>query len=439
MKIDYENDTKGVMIMRKITILFGAGAEGKGQFGLPSGKDFKRDVILAKDVELFANLFLQNAKSKIKLNKGTIISAQSSSILYQTILEGKNIETNLKELFPDQNDRDIAVRYLEYKKNNTSDKNISQEFKKLYHDNFYDAIIGDKGNTNNDEIAYFLQKAGIYAFLDSLFNYLRKPETYKNECARVIKVYYAAFLSILNGMAKRIRDNKQLIDIYSTLIQGEEGISDLQGTLAKVIDGFQNEIIKNTCFLTREEKSKLYYCNIRKLIESGNNVVSCVTTNYTNIGQRVMQLPDEHFSYLHGKLGLFEELETKNIVNIEKMDLKKTVFPYLLVQSGVKPIISPFQIQEFYKACKMIIDADDMLIIGYGVNSEDEHISNILRARLEDGKRIKHFVYYKKKEEWENETTAVKAQLGYDDLLDFHSADEFGEIISKMNSCQKSF
>lgn len=47
--------------------------------------------------------------------------------------------------------------------------------------------------------------------------------------------------------------------------------------------------------------------------------------------------------------------------------------------------------------------------------------------------------YYKKKEEWENETTAVKAQLGYDDLLDFHSADEFGEIISKMNSCQKSF
>lgn len=181
MKIDYENDTKGVMIMRKITILFGAGAEGKGQFGLPSGKDFKRDVILAKDVELFANLFLQNAKSKIKLNKGTIISAQSSSI------------------------------------------------------------------------------------------------------------------------------------------------------------------------------------------------------------------------------------------------------------------ISPFQIQEFYKACKMIIDADDMLIIGYGVNSEDEHISNILRARLADGKRIKHFVYYKKKEEWENETTAVKAQLGYDDLLDFHSADEFGEIISKMNSCQKSF
>lgn len=65
MKIDYENDTKGVMIMRKITILFGAGAEGKGQFGLPSGKDFKRDVILAKDVELFANLFCKTQNRRL--------------------------------------------------------------------------------------------------------------------------------------------------------------------------------------------------------------------------------------------------------------------------------------------------------------------------------------------------------------------------------------
>lgn len=35
---------------RHSTILFGAGAEGKGQFNLPSGEGFKRDVVLANIV-----------------------------------------------------------------------------------------------------------------------------------------------------------------------------------------------------------------------------------------------------------------------------------------------------------------------------------------------------------------------------------------------------
>ena len=32
------------MSMAKIAILFGAGAEGRGQLGLPLGEGFKRDV-----------------------------------------------------------------------------------------------------------------------------------------------------------------------------------------------------------------------------------------------------------------------------------------------------------------------------------------------------------------------------------------------------------
>lgn len=425
-----------VTSMSKITILFGAGAEGKGQFNLPSGEGFKRDVVLANNVASFANLFLQKAESGITLSNGTIISHNSSSILYQTIVERQEIDADILEiLFPNQDDRDIAKSYLRNKQDKNADasETINRAFAGLYKNNFYDAIKSQKGDIESKAISYFLKHAGIYSFLDSLFNYLRKPDSYKKECARVIKVYYAALLSILNGMSNSLDKNEdeRLLNMYSELIAGKKTSDVPEKLLAEVIEGFQTAIINKSLSLTDAERNKLYYYNVRKLSEYNDSCISCVTTNYTNIGQQIINLPDDRFSYLHGKLGLFEELETKRISTITQIDLKKTVFPYLLVQSGVKPIISPSQIREFYKACSMINDADYMLIIGYGINLDDEHVTTILKERLMKGRKIKYFVYCHSKEskEWDEKINAVKDQLGYDDLLEFYHTDEFKDTI----------
>lgn len=425
--------------MSKITILFGAGAEGKGQFGLPSGEGFKRDVILANNVASFANLFLRKSELGIKLRNGTIISAKSSSILYQTIVESQEIDADiLAILFPDQEDRKNAELYLKYKEGKATDEDeiISRKFTELYKKNFYDTLKDPQADINSKAISFFLNHAGIYSFLDSRFNYLRKPNSYKNECARVLKVYYAALVSILNGMSSILDRTKNgyLFDLYSELMEGKPTTDEPQKLLADVICGFQAEIVNKSLSLTEMEKNKCYYYNIRKLKELSNHDVSCITTNYTNIAQKIIQLCDERFSYLHGKLGLFEELETKRINAITAIDLRKTVFPYLLVQSGVKPIISPYQIREFNKACQMINEADYMLIIGYGVNLDDEHITTILRERLINGGKIKYFVYCssKKNEEWNRIIDSVKGQLKYDNLLEFYRADEFAEIVSSL-------
>ena len=437
--------------MTKITILFGAGAEGKGQFGLPSGEGFKRDIILAENVETFANRFLKNADSGINLSKGTIISHNSSSILYQTIMEAQDQDPNiLKTLFPKTKDQKTAKQYLQYKKTKHRKKvDINRKFTLLYKKNFYDALKNKKVDIDdNKSLSFFLSHAGIYSYLDSLFNYLRKPEKYKNECARVIKVYYSALLSILTGMSKSIdeNENNQVVENYSkllnkdetidnpqellsTLLKKDETIDNPQELLSIVIDELQSAIIEKK--LSEEEKKKLYYYKVKKLVENPNNEVSCITTNYTNICQRITQLTDEHFSYVHGKLGLFEELESKHISDIKEVDLKKTVFPYLLVQSGVKPIVSPFQIKEFYKACNMIAEAEHMLIIGYGINSDDEHITTILKERLMSGKKIKYFVYCPENESetWKEKIDEVIKQLGYENQLEFYRTDEFEDVL----------
>lgn len=45
----------------KITFLFGAGAEGLGQIGMPFGNEFKKDIILADNVASFANAVNKSA------------------------------------------------------------------------------------------------------------------------------------------------------------------------------------------------------------------------------------------------------------------------------------------------------------------------------------------------------------------------------------------
>lgn len=424
--------------MAKITILFGAGAEGKGQFGLPSGNGFKRDIVLANNVASFANLFLKNAASGITVNNGTTISHSSSSILYQTIVETKKIDPDaMSTLFPDTCDREKAERYIQYKQRNearSGEEQIRNEFYSLYK-RFYAAIKDARRDTLDESVTYFLEHAGIYAYLDSLFNYLRKPEEYKKQCARVIKVYYAALVSILTGIANGLRSESiPAVEMFENLLCGKGAVKNPQAQLAEVVEQFERAIVEQFERRSQKEKDVVYYYMIRKLASSLKHEVSCITTNYTTIGERIINIPNEQFSYLHGKLSLFEELETKNVATVDSVNLSNTVFPYLLVQSGVKPIISPYQIREFYKACEMIDNADQMLIVGYGINPDDEHITNLMRNRIRAGKTIKVFVYCKEKDddEWKLKVRDIRVQLGENELLQFYHTDEFTEIIDSL-------
>ena len=189
----------------KITILFGAGAEGEGQFNLPFGNEFKRDLIMGEGTKAFADQFLKDAKSGIKLDERKIIDGRSFSILYQTIVENDDA---LLELFPESADRVKAENYVQ-KETFSKDERavIIKDFSDLYKEKFYEKVKENQA-AGNKPVEYFLEHAGIYSHFDSLFNYLRKPGLYKAECAKVIKIYYSALLSILKGFAEALKEDK---------------------------------------------------------------------------------------------------------------------------------------------------------------------------------------------------------------------------------------
>lgn len=368
-----------------ITFLFGAGAEGKGQFEMPSGADFKKDLIVPKGVKSFSEAVL--SKTDYRINDQTLLSWNSTSVLYQAIIESdSNEEDVINNLFKNEKDKRIAREYLLYKKSSLSDSknDPARDFLELYKSKFYDRL---KINDSIEEyLRFFLDIAGVYSYFDSLFNYLRKPECYKKEVTRVMKLYYAAFLSLY----RRLIDESGLVE-YNNIFEGKESNRE---TIRISIDEMQNAIIEKNA----SDNKETYYNAVKQLVNktkrNSDLKVRIVTTNYTEFSERITGICSENIAYMHGKLGLFESLYSKRIAYLDEFkDNKEPIFPYLLVQSGVKPIINRRQIQEVNKGNCFLYDADELIIIGYGLNSDDEHIINVIRERLVAHKKTKIFLH----------------------------------------------
>ena len=112
---------------KSVAFLLGAGCEGEGQLNLPSGKFFKRDTIVARNVSGLINAI--NSATNPKIKNGPVITAHGTSILYQTLCE------NGCDLFSFSDEEKASVRaYLELKSSKLS---YTEEEKKTIRDGLF--------------------------------------------------------------------------------------------------------------------------------------------------------------------------------------------------------------------------------------------------------------------------------------------------------------
>ena len=401
---------------KQITFLLGAGCEGRGQLGLPSGNSFKRDTIVAKDVTEL--IYAINKKNVPEIKNGTIIAHNSSSVLYQTICEyGMN-----RFVFSDADKHTIESYINLDDENNNFDKNekdvIRKAFSKIYREQFYDAI--KKTDTATDELSdnvkFFLDHACFYSFIDSLFNCLRKPEKYRKEVNRIIKLYFAAYLSVI----KKLFDASELT-AYNELIKSDFSIHRKRCELANLVQTAQKRISTE-----KQGVNDLYYNMIKEYAHTHDDTESgIVTTNYTDFSETVTGTEKERIAFVHGKLNLFENTKSKAVAEIESFSDDDFIFPFIFVQSGVKPIVNRSQIHEFEKASQMIMNVDEVLVLGYGINSDDEHISNLLRERVRIGKRLTCFLH----ENTPENRSAVENELQCTERIMFEDSANFMNVL----------
>lgn len=74
-----------------------------------------------------------------------------------------------------------------------------------------------------------------------------------------------------------------------------------------------------------------------------------------------------------------DDEERKNIISNSK-----NIIPFILIPSGVKPIICSKQIKAFKNFIDVLNSSDFLVVVGYKFNSEDNHINSIINEWLKN-------------------------------------------------------
>lgn len=107
-----------------------------------------------------------------------------------------------------------------------------------------------------------------------------------------------------------------------------------------------------------------------------------LTTNYTGLSDFLFpELIGNSCVYLSGALWLFESLGslTSRDVRKEPIAADEFVFPFLMTQVPIKPIIDTTQLRSFSKAIEILDNTDLLVVLGYSFCESDSHISAMVR------------------------------------------------------------
>lgn len=225
-------------------------------------------------------------------------------------------------------------------------------------------------------------------------------------------------------MSKLFNDSERTD--FDEIIKSELLVCEKRRRLESLIHQAQERICNE-----QRENDKLYYNIIRNYKNNHNNdrKLGIITTNYTKFAETITEIGENNIAYVHGKLDLFENKKSKLTGSMTSFSEDDFIFPFIFVQSGIKPIVSSQQIHQFEKAVQMIENADELLILGYGINSDDEHLSNLLRERIMKGKKITCFLYDDSKE---NRRKVEEELQSCDGKVIFKGTEEFNDVLQSL-------
>ena len=208
------------------------------------------------------------------------------------------------------------------------------------------------------------------------------------------------------------------------------------GDLKSFVEYIYSEEYKN---MFKEKYNNDCYYSI--LIKPETKVI---TTNYTPI----LIFYSDHVAHLAGSMDMFEVADKLKVENIKKINEDENFFPFLFLQSPVKPIVHPCQIKEYNKAINYLNCSKTLVVLGYNFNDDDNHITAMIRdwiASKEDKNESKKSLIYfgygkdrnETKEEIINKLRIADCGLNLDNLkfVEFSSLKDIKHYMEKAASC----
>lgn len=216
--------------------------------------------------------------------------------------------------------------------------------------------------------------------LDAYFHTIIAPKKHSvNKFSIVFNYYWACYFCLL----KHILDNDQRPQVKRYL--KEDGEVNCELILNEMKQFTQLLYQENLQFSQRDT----YYSLIQKYIGQNSEsyeIVGVATTNYYRYCEQLRCEP----IYLNGAMNLFEfpkDLEIRDLSQ-EDYNRDKLFFPFIFGQSFVKPIVCSRQIEEYYKFGECLQGTEVLVILGYNLNDDDNHINAYLHDFAKKGEII---------------------------------------------------
>lgn len=407
---------------KKVVFMFGAGAESKGNFNIKMGFDFLKYSLFPSDSlknalqSYFKNKEYFENTYKYTSNKVDLTDSLLKNLLVQKASTDRNFfEKHEKDiLFLLSKDQikhicnELSVDDLFDKKHKTDDtkkiaKEIAQEFKRVIKENvkycdikynilkelFFERADGGVGYDCNISIS---------GLLDGYFHTIINPQKYsKIRFSKIFNFYWYCYFTVLEDILNWLCiSGSNEFDIYYKKDNEREILDYL-----KVIENI-HEITNKLYDVNVEDfiPENSYYSLIKNKLTENVDKVFCegvITTNYF----KFCEIISENTIYLNGQLKYFEYPECLEVEDLSNTYTKKEklIFPFIFGQSLVKPIVSHIQIEEFLKMKKLLDDSNMLIILGFNINEDDNHIN----AYLHDYVKYKPIIIVTDRENYDAE------------------------------------
>lgn len=386
---------------KQITFFFGAGAEAV--FKMPLGAQYTLDTILSKRSQMM---------SALKVFYGDRTNAYSSNHVVQHLFSDDShtfreiVHRAARALWDSENKMDSdSKRVVELSKYDPKDtaaaKTFFEEVKKVFE---YVVIDIDKPRDSSKRPQYIKEDGSPYSSLMDKFSYygsvekdfstiINPKEAGTHRFWRLINYFWSAYFSIIIPVfdlsLKYLNNEEYNKNKYAYILTNLDEV-------VKYIysDEFRSEIDK--------KYQSSYYSKLKRAFPNS----TAVTTNYTPF------LEFAEFAetiFLAGKLSQFEIPEELRVIEIGGNEdiANKFIFPYMSTQAPLKPIVDCVQLKEYSKFINTLGNTDVLVIIGYNINDNDNHINALLRNFLirKPTNRIVFSQFVKVVDEFDQEST----------------------------------
>lgn len=393
--------------MIKIAFLFGSGAEGNNNYQIKTGYEFLKATLYAKPVQkgyldalatYFGKQKFFDHNYSYSKNNINVTNVLLRRFIISKIIDQKNndfaekhheeIEAVLTEDDYNELSENGVTNNFKKEKNEEKKEALLKEFKEIITDSTkkYDSIstplFKDLFVKKNDGGINFDINVGMANILDSYFHTIINPCKYgKIKFSKIVNYYWACFFTILEDLLRYYSDRwgiSSFEEYYSAdkmhyekiLLNLRDLMRQLYNEVSIIQDGSYYSIISKN--LDREKKH--FEC------------VGILTTNYFRFCESVA---DVKVAYLNGKMCWFEYPESLQVSNIiDESDNNRFYFPFVFGQSLIKPIVHSKQVEEFAKMKDILDIADVLVVLGYGINEDDNHVNSFLREFVEKKKKM---------------------------------------------------